>query len=316
MYKTYLQETRDSINATIADNSILLYGENINVGSCLSGLARGIDVNGKSKILNVGNCELSHIGIGLGIMADGGKSALFMKQLDFLLLGIDQLVNTFNLFRAYPPEDGLGSFTIYVIVCDQGYQGPQSSFNAVSDISSLANINSYCLNGSHDIKHVIHSRFIDSGIKLIVVSQRLFNEPTLDLQAIQYTPDLGCFKYYSGDDITIACYNFSLREGLNLAANLRLQGIDSDIFHINFVPNMDLSLLRESCMRTGKLLSIDDSKSIVKFSDMHGTNLKECGVDLLTLSCNRRGSSDDKYGVNKDIFKINKNQILSFLNIL
>ena len=32
------------------------------------------------------------------MMLDGGNAVLFMKQLDFLLLGLDQLVNTFNSY--------------------------------------------------------------------------------------------------------------------------------------------------------------------------------------------------------------------------
>ncbi len=75
---------------------MLLFGENIDTGSRIAGLARGLKVNPAGRILNVGNCELTHIGLGLGMMLDGGNAVVFMKQLDFLLLGIDQMVNTFN----------------------------------------------------------------------------------------------------------------------------------------------------------------------------------------------------------------------------
>ena len=100
---------------------ILLFGENIDTGSRIAGLARGLKVNPAGRIQNVGNCELTHCGVGLGMLLDCGQAALFVKQIDFMLLGLDHICNTFNFIRAYRPRNSWGSFTIFVIVCDQGY---------------------------------------------------------------------------------------------------------------------------------------------------------------------------------------------------
>lgn len=311
---TYIKQISEQVNlATDGCGPVLLYGENINVGSCISGLARGLKVNPAGKVLNVGNCELAHIGIGLGLMADGGNAVLFMKQLDFLLLGIDQVVNTFNCLRAYPSENGIGSFTIYSIVCDQGYQGPQSSFNAGSDIASLANISVFCLNGSEDISNVIQGQFVSPGFRVICVSQRLLGSPSLELPVESFSPDRAIFKYQSGNDLTLACYNFTLREGVDLAAKLSRLGIQSDLFHVNFVPGMDISLLQESCARTRKLVLIDDSKSVTKFGDMHVMELQERGLEFSSLSLFRRGCKIQEYGVIEDQFVLNMDALHLFL---
>ena len=122
---TYITHIVKEVNkVTERCGAIFLYGENIDYGSRLSGLARGLTVNPAGRIQNVGNCELTHVGVGLGILLDGGQAALFGKQLDFMLLGLEQACDTFNFIRAYRPQDTWGSFTIFVIVCDQGYQGP------------------------------------------------------------------------------------------------------------------------------------------------------------------------------------------------
>src|SRR5688572_19494537 len=131
MHSSYINQIISCVNGvTTICGPVLLYGENIDTGSRISGLARGLKVNPGGRILNVGDCELTHCGVGFGIMLDGGNAVLFMKQLDFLLLGIDQVVNTYNFIRAYRPTVTLGSFTIFLIVCDQGLQGPQSSLNS------------------------------------------------------------------------------------------------------------------------------------------------------------------------------------------
>ena len=147
--KSYISSIIVEVNNNLKDcGPILLYGENIDTGSKIGGLARGLIVNSDGKILNVGNCELTHCGVGLGIMLDGGSSALFVKQLDFLLLGLDQICNTYNYIRAYSLKASIGSFTILAIVCDQGFQGPQSSLNAANDFFSIANINGVSSNNN------------------------------------------------------------------------------------------------------------------------------------------------------------------------
>ena len=129
----YMDFIMSVINKNISNkDNLLAFGENIDTGSKISGLARGLEVNNSSKILNVGNCELTHCGVGFGMMMDGGSSVLFSKQLDFMLLGLDQICNTYNSIRAFESKKDIGSFTIFVIVCDQGLQGPQSSFNGPS----------------------------------------------------------------------------------------------------------------------------------------------------------------------------------------
>ncbi|SVC21222.1 uncharacterized protein METZ01_LOCUS274076, partial [marine metagenome] len=105
---------------------MVVAGENIDSGSRIGGMARGLELKATDCIMNVGNCELTHCGIGFGMMLDGSHFSLFMKQLDFLLLGLDQLVNTFQFIRAHREPELLGGFTIYLVVCYQGHQGAQS----------------------------------------------------------------------------------------------------------------------------------------------------------------------------------------------
>jgi pyruvate/2-oxoglutarate/acetoin dehydrogenase E1 component len=311
--KTYIGQIIDSVNAvTAACGPVLLYGENINTGSKIAGLARGLTVNPAGRILNVGNCELTHMGVGFGMMMDGGQAVVFMKQLDFLLLGIDQIVNTFNFIRSVHPAGVPGSFTIYPIVCDQGYQGPQSSYNAAGELASLANVNVFCLNAASDATQVINDQFVAPGFRIICTSQRLFGAPALELPIEARTPDNAIFKYRSGSDLTIACYNFALRDGVELSDRLAAAGISSDLFHVNYVPGMDSRLLAASCARTGALAIVDDSKSVAKFGDALITGLRAQQSDLAVLLQGRRGTDVAGIGVAEDRFIPDYDAVLAF----
>ena len=314
MSKTYIGQIIETVNSvTERCGPILLFGENIDTGSRIAGLARGLTVNPRGRILNVGNCELTHVGVGMGMMLDGGQAALFMKQLDFLLLGVDQIVNTFNFVRAFRRAEDLGSFTILVIVCDQGYQGVQSSLNSPGDLASLANVDIYCLNAADDAAQVVRDQFVAPGFRVLCVSQRLFGAPALDLPVRFRTADNAIFKYRSGRDVTLACFNFALRDAAVLAERLAQAGIESDLFHVNYVPGMDASVLYESCARTGSLVLLDDSKSVVKFGDALVTGARERGIAAAVLPLGRRGCAPREYGVVDDRFLPDYDAVLAFV---
>jgi pyruvate/2-oxoglutarate/acetoin dehydrogenase E1 component len=311
---TYIAQIIGQVNAVTARcGPIFIFGENIDTGSRLSGLARGLTVNPAGRIKNVGNCELTHAGIGLGMMLDGGQAALFAKQLDFMLLGIDQFVNTFNVIRASRPRSAWGSFTIFVIVCDQGYQGPQSSFNGAGDFASMANIPVFCLNGAADASQVIANHFAAPGFRIMCLSQRLFGAAALNLPIEASSAGEAVFRYRSGDDATIVSFNFSLRDAIDMDTQLRGAGAASDVFHVNFIPGMDTTMLLDSCRRTGKLLLVDDSKTVTKFGDALVTELFERGIDVEVLSMVRRGCADVEYGALDDRFRPDAGRALAFV---
>ena len=68
------------------------------------------DFKKKGIVLNTPNVENTLVGFGFGMMLNGVNSVFFMKQFDFLLLGMDQLVNTYNVIRQNEPK---ASFTIF-----------------------------------------------------------------------------------------------------------------------------------------------------------------------------------------------------------
>jgi pyruvate dehydrogenase E1 component beta subunit len=300
---------------THACGPVLLFGENIDTGSRIGGLARGLTVNPKGRIQNVGNCELVHCGLGLGMMLDGGQSALFVKQLDFMLLGIDQFVNTFNCIRAFKSRSEWGSFTIFTLVCDQGFQGPQSSFNGAGDFASIANIPVFCLNAAGDAAQVIRHQFAAPGFRIICLSQRLFGAPALELPLQRSTDDDSVFQYESGSDATVVSFNFSLRDAVEMTARFRSAGVHADLFHVNCVPGAELHSVLESCRRTRKLILIDDSKTVTKWGDVIVTQLsaERAGVDVISFC--RRGCADGDYGATDDRFRPDVDTALDFVRI-
>lgn len=254
----YIQHINARIGAQTRETpGLVLFGQNIAAGSHLSGLTKGLAVGHGGTILNTTNAENTLTGIGFGLMLEGVSSIFFVKQLDFLLLGVDQLVDTYNFIRRKEPR---ASYTIVPIVSDLGYHGVQSSFNNLGDIASVARIPAYTITNTADADAIISRHLIAPGFRIIAVAQRLFGAELTEREAVS-NEDQTLFTYTSGDAATIACFNFSFSYGEALHAKLAERNASAALFSVNSVTPTGWEPLLKSLEKTGKLVLFDDSKS-------------------------------------------------------
>ena len=107
--------------------------------------------------------------------------------------------------------------------------------------------------------------------------------------------------------------NFALRDALEMDDRLIDSGVQSDVFHMNFVPGADLTAVVESCRRTRRLVLLDDSKTVTKFGDILIAELGQSTVSAEVLSFCRRGCPDEDYGANEDRLAPDFEQALKFI---
>jgi pyruvate dehydrogenase E1 component beta subunit len=300
------------LNAMIAAKTAtipnaVLFAENIDTGSRISGLTRNLETPPGGRVINVGNCEATHCGVGFGLMLDGISSVLFAKQLDFMLLGVDHFVSTYNALRIHEPT---ASFTIVAAVCDQGLQGPQSSFNALGDLCSLARVPGFPLTSRLQAEHVLSTQLTAPGFRFIALSQRLWSTELLDVPCIERSAGGDVFRHLAGDDATIVSLNFSLPQALALREELADAGMEADLFTASYAHPPAWEDIVASVGRTGRLVVLDDSKSI-----------SSIGYELLDVAArevpaSRRlfvGRTSVEFGVCSDEFEVSSELVLKEL---
>jgi pyruvate/2-oxoglutarate/acetoin dehydrogenase E1 component len=258
----YLELINQKIKDSVVDSeNLVLFGQNIDAGSCLGGLTRGMKVPKNSRIINSTNTENSLCGFGFGMMINEVSSVFFMKQLDFLLLGIDHLVNTYNIIRNNY-ENLKSSFTIMPVIVDNGYQGPQSSHNNFGDFCSIARIQGYTVTNKLDIEKIISTKLISPGFRIIGVSQRLMKTDLIEPENIVFVnKNSTLFQYSEGEDATIVCFNFSFPQGWKLMKYFKKENISASLFNVNSPTPIEWDKILENVTRTKKIIVIDDSKS-------------------------------------------------------
>ncbi len=292
------------INSIIAGhvNSLenaLVYGENLDRGSYLSGLSRNLTASETRRIVNVGNCEYTHCGVGFGAMMGGVNAVLFVKQLDFMLLGMDHFVSTYHSIRASKIEN-LGSFTIVAAVYDQGFQGPQSSFNALQDICSMARISGFTLTNSADAEAVAAREISAPGFRILALSQRCAGDSIFTPNTLEQSSDCSTFRYQTGTDLSIVCANFSLPYGLELAKAMGQHGLSASLLSVNPVNAPDWSLLLEDAAKTGRVLVLDDAKGFNGLGTAVAQIVQQARTETRVHLCKRSARID--FGVSLDAF--------------
>ncbi|KKR79346.1 MAG: hypothetical protein UU25_C0016G0009 [Microgenomates group bacterium GW2011_GWB1_40_9] len=255
----YIQYINEILGRKTAEtDGLVLFGQNIAAGSHISGLTKGLRVGKGGIIINTPNSENTLTGLGFGMMLGGVSSIFFMKQLDFLLLGIDQIVDTYNFVRRKEPK---ASYTIMPVISDLGYHGLQSSFNNFGDIASVARIPGFTITNKIDAEEIINAHLVSPGFRIIGVGQRLFGDEILDVPKVYSNNEKTLFQYAEGDKATIVCFNLSFPYGWELYNKLKERGIDSSLFSVNSVTPIGWQKIIEDVSETRNLIVIDDSKS-------------------------------------------------------
>ena len=307
----YVEFINELIRKKVSETeNAVLFGQNITAGSCLSGLTKNLKVR-KGIIINTPNSENTLCGMGFGLMLSGVPSIFFMKQQDFLLLGIDHLANTYNFIRRKKPSS---SFTIMPVVIDQGYQGLQSSLNNFGDFCSIARVPGFAITNKVDAQEIINSQLIRPGFRIIGVSQRLFNQELLEVEKIYSNEENTLFQYTQGTDATIVCFNFSFPYGLELHNKLKEKGIQSSLFSVNAVTPIKWDKIIEGLKKTKKVVVIDDSKSEnLSCYNFLAEASEQCQMDNKIII--KRDFSKDWLSPNPDQLKINYDDIINKLSL-
>ena len=306
----YIEYINNLIKNEVTNNDkCVLYGQNINAGSCLGGLTRNIKVNKNSRIINSTNAENSLVGFGFGLMMSGVSGIFFMKQLDFLLLGIDHLVNTYNIIRNVQEKYPNGSFTIVPTIVDSGYDGPQSSFNNLNDLCSIARIKGYTISSKPEADYIIKNSLIKPGFRIIALSQRLGKENIIDINPIQIFGNGEIFQYKNGKDIIVVSSNFTLPQVQKLINNLEINGTEVTHFHISAGIIDDYSIIINQILITKKVIFIDDSKSVQTPIDYLLTTLAGIHLDIKIIL--KRNLDSNWLSPVSDNFQIDENWVLN-----
>jgi pyruvate/2-oxoglutarate/acetoin dehydrogenase E1 component len=301
LFRNKLAETRNVVS----------FGQNISLASCLGGLTRGLPTDNGNLVINTTNSEYTLTGAGFGLMTEGVNGIFFLKQQDFLLLGIDHLVHTWNALRTRGLQT---SFTIVAIVVDNGFEGPQSCINNLPDFCSISRIPGFAVSNRVNADAVIDKYLVAPGVRLIGVSQNMFrddiSEPITDCKLLDAENLI--HQHGEGEDATIVSLNFAYTEASRLMGVLNERGASASLFNSAAVAPHSWDVVVEHASRTKNVLICDDSKSqhkaSVDLAHLLLSQIPDCEVSLQT-----RQHDDSWSWPNPDNYRVADAEVLNCL---
>jgi len=265
----YTQFVNSKVKAQFAkyDKSVI-FGQNIVAGSRVSGLGSGLDNLPGTTAINSTNSENSLMGMGFGLSLSGIPSLFLMKQHDFALLGLDQLINTNNVLR----NGRLKSpFIVLMVIVDSGFEGPQASLNSLDEFASLTKAPVHFLSTMESIE-VAFEYSESPGLHFLALSQLNMKRKVLEAtSAVVKTSSTIQYKSRNPKQsqrfIAIVMYGVEIGMGLEVIRSLETAGLCADLFVISELSKRIISneFLNE-LQNYDEIVVIDTGKSDIHFS--------------------------------------------------
>jgi pyruvate dehydrogenase E1 component beta subunit len=289
----------------------VVFGQNVSTGSCLSGLTRGLGNVPGCTVINTPNAENTLTGMGFGLMVRGVDSLLCLKQQDFLLLGLDHLVNTWNALRHRHLD---ASLAVVAIVVDNGWEGPQSCLNNLDDFCSFSRIPGYVVSNRHDAELVALRHLFSPGVKLIAVSQRLWRTEPLAMADAAPADESGrLIRYRSGRDATVVSCNLAFPQAHDLVLAMGDRGLDASLFGLVDVLNRHWEPILTDVRRTGRLVVVDDSKSVNRASQILQLTVRAAIPGVTVVAVDRDPCVEERSAPNADTLLADVEKVMAAL---
>ena len=150
-----------------------------------------------------------------------------------------------------------GSFSIITYIVDSGYEGPQSRFHSLQEISNISHVNCVYLIFPDDIK--FNLKYINKKIFNIFCLSQKHSRLDIAPKCLKIFNNGEIFKYSSGNKATLVSVGFSSYYVYETIIKNSIN--DYDFFVISNPKTKNFNTIIKSAKKTKKVLLFDDSRS-------------------------------------------------------
>lgn len=247
----------------IRDPNVILLGEEIGVFNGVYRVTRGLlDEFGAERVRDTPISEAAIAGAAVGLALAGMKPVAEIMYMDFLPICMDQLVTQAAKMRFMSG----GQLKVPMVLRTQyslGRQhGAQHSQFTPSWFLQVPGLKVVLPATPHDAKGLLKSAIRDEDPVLFVESGLLYRTKG-PVPEEDYTIPLGSADVKRrGSDVTIVGASRCVNESLFAANKLEEKDVSAEVIDIRTLQPLDLATIKESVMRTGRLVIVcDDVKT-------------------------------------------------------
>jgi len=250
---TFAQAINDGTRLMMdIDQNIVVIGQLADTQAGIFGTTRGLYEDFPGRVHDFPIAEGLMHAVGLGMSIYGAVPLICHQRFDFMVCGLDAIVNWLNLWYFKTGSKQSPHIVIRAIVGKGWGQAPQHSKNLISMFAGLPGLNIYCPSSPHDAKAGVIDALNNKAPALIVEHRSLFSMEQVipdDLYVTERRPR----QLKEGDELTIVCMGDTVPMVLKAAEGIE----DLDIFDLRMIQPLVLDNIIVSVNRTHNLLIVE-----------------------------------------------------------
>jgi len=242
------------------DTSIIVLGQDVGAfGGSYKEFVGLFAEFGASRVRDTPVAEAAMVGIGIGVAAAGMRALVNITYMDFLMLGMDPLVN----YAAKARFKTSGQITVPMVVkttAGARGQGVAHSQCIEAWLMGVPGLSLVVPSTPADAYGLMKSALRAAGPVLYVDHKRLF--PTAGPVPVAETlvPIGQAVIRRAGTSITIVSYSFMVRLALDVAAQLEKSGVSCEVIDLRSLAPLDIATVAASVSRTGTLVTLEEGQ--------------------------------------------------------
>ncbi len=237
------------------DNLILMGQDIAEYGGAFKVTEGFVEKFGKERVRNTPLCESAIIGSALGLSIKGFKSMMEMQFADFATVGFNQIIN--NLAKIYYRWGQQADVVVRMPTGGGVGAGPFHSQSNEAWFTHTPGLKVVYPSTPEDAKGLLIAAFEDPNPVLFFEHKALYRSVSGLVPEGYYTIEIGKAKHVqAGEDISIITYGAGVHWAVEYAKAHPDYSID--ILDLRTLLPLDYDAIRDSVMRTGKVLLLHE----------------------------------------------------------
>ena len=214
---------------------------------------------GPARVRDTPVSEAAIVGVGVGAAAAGFRPVVSITYMDFILLGLDPLVNYAAKVR-YKTGGVLSAPVVVKTTAGAKGQGVSHSQCLEAWLMSVPGLRVVAPSNVADAYGLMKAALQADGPVVFVDHKKLFPVSGPAPVAGAVTPLGKAAIARPGVDLTLATHGYMVRIALEAAARLAADGVDAEVIDLRSLSPLDVDTLAASVGRTGRLLTLEEGQ--------------------------------------------------------
>ena len=265
------------------DDKVLCYGLGMNDCGRIFGSSKGlVEEFGPQRIFDMPTAENAMTGVGVGLAIDGFRPILSQCRLDFMLLSMDQIINSAAKWHSLFAGTMTVPLTIRAIIGRGWGQGPTHCQSLQSCFAQIPGLKVVMPSLAEDVYGLLLSSIFDDNPVIFLEHRWLHNINVNPADRPYKHVPLGKARIVTeGSDITVTAMSNTTVEALHAVKFLEAQGISCELIDLRTIKPLDWETIFTSVRKTGRLLALDTGFEVCSVaSEIIAKVSMECFADL------------------------------------